>query len=68
MAWLGIIFFIYLDMQEHVICHVWIHFYPTTLHPREKALGQSRDQTQLASSASEHSIHYAITSRTSYET
>ena len=38
-------------------------FYPTTLYPREKPFGQRWDRTRLASSASKHAIHYAITSR-----
>ena len=62
MAWLGIIFFISVDKQEHALCRVWIPFYPTTLNPREKPLGQHWDRTRLASSASKHIIHYAIAS------
>ena len=63
MAWQEIIIFIYVDTQEHVICCVRIHFYPTALYPREKPFGQHWDRTRLASSTSEHAIHYAIASR-----
>ena len=41
MAWLGIIIIIifYMDTQEHAICHVWIHLFPTSYARGEKPFG-----------------------------
>ena len=36
MAWLGIIIFVYMDIQDHTICCVWIHFIPTSLNLRRE--------------------------------
>ena len=36
MEWLWIIIFIYVDMLEHPICHVWIHFFILPPYTREK--------------------------------
>ena len=29
-------YFFYMDMQDHAIYHVWIHFIPTSLYPRRE--------------------------------
>ena len=49
MIWLGIILHcIYMDMQDHSIYRVWIHFIPTSLYPRrEKTFGLSWNLTQV---------------------
>ena len=45
---LELIFFIFMDMQDHTICCVWIHFTPTSLYPRrEETLGLSWKRTQV---------------------
>ena len=64
MAWLGIIISY---LRRYTRAHIFglDPFYPTTLYAREKPFGQRWDRTRLASSASEHSVHYAFTSRAS---
>ena len=40
MAWLGIIFFIYMDTQDHAIYHIWIRFiFPSSYAQGEKPFG-----------------------------
>ena len=36
MAWLGIVFFIYLESQGHAICCVWVHLFFLPLTPKER--------------------------------
>ena len=50
MAWLGIIF-IYMDMQDHSIYHVRIHFIPTSLYPRREEKQLELNPGPLASQA-----------------
>ena len=41
-------FIFYMDMQDHAIYHVWIHFIPTSLYRGEKKpFGLSWNQTQV---------------------
>ena len=36
MAWLGMIFFNYLESQGHAICCVWVHLFFLPLTPKER--------------------------------
>ena len=43
-----LLFFIYMDTQDHTLYRVWIHFIPTSLYPmREKTVGLSWNRTQV---------------------
>ena len=43
-----LLFFIYMDTQDHAIYRVWIHVNPTSVYPRrEKTLGLSWNWTQV---------------------
>ena len=49
MARLGILFFIYMDTQDHAIFHVWIHFFVPLyiVGERRETFGLSWNLTQV---------------------